>query len=271
MLYSGDDDNWKHARATLSPYFMTSNFDALNDKIGIVVEKHRTGRAELLEVLLFITVDLLCEVLYGCSLPADELGLLVRSVTEYTIPGTSFKGVYPGNVACEDHHRRVGATMAEAAPKGTLGHILLRECPSLPARIRYENCAFFLEALTPCFASFWTISSLCVASGTDKAIKKRAGEDTLFREQCIKEALRMHPPVPMTWARGAKHTQIFENPLYDPDVKASSSWFSKWFGSSDIRTKEHITIKKGTKVMIFPSIFHYDDRFWKRPEEYLPS
>ncbi|CAB9517163.1 expressed unknown protein [Seminavis robusta] len=160
--------------------------------------------------------------------------------------------------------------MADAAPEGTLGHILLNECPSLPERIRYENCSFFSEAITPCFASFWTISMICVAGRTDTSMQNKAAEDATYREQCIKEALRMYPPAPLIWARGATETHHFENPLFDPDVKPSS-FFAPLFGSCDIRTKEYIKIKKGTKVMMFPSIFHHDDRFWRRPEEYVPS
>lgn len=278
MLYTGDDDRWKHARQDLTPYFMTTNFDLLDENIDDVINKHlgrilkrNSGRAELLELMLYVTIDLLCELLYGCTLSEADLAILVDSLAEFTVPQTEFRGNYPNGLSCIDYHRMAAREMADKAPKGTLAHILLHECPTMSESLRYENCAFFLEALTPAFASFWTISCICMSSGTDKKIKEKATNDATFRQQCIKEAMRMYPPVPTLWARVAKKTHTFANPLYDPLIPPSRSWFPSIFGEPDIRTQKDITIPEGTHIFCFPPSFHYDDRMWLRPDEFIPS
>jgi hypothetical protein len=82
----------------------------------------------------------------------------------------------------------------------------------------------------------------------------------------------MYPPVPTLWGRVAKETHAFDNPLYDENVKDERGLLSKVIGTQpDIRTVEIITIKKDTVVMVIPAVFHYDDRFWMQPEEFLPS
>jgi hypothetical protein len=46
---------------------------------------------------------------------------------------------------------------------------------------------------------------------------------------------------------------------------------SKWFGSTPIHDQPTIKIKKGTKVIVFPSVLHYDDRLWVKPQEFNPE
>ena len=107
---------------------------------------------------------------------------------------------------------------------------------------------------------------------TDKNIKQQCLEDPIFREKCIKESLRMYPPVPTLWGRVAKETHSFDNPLYDEKVKDKRGFLSKVIGTQpDIRTVETVTIKKDTVVMVIPAVFHYDDRFWMQSEEFLPA
>jgi cytochrome P450 len=106
MLYTGDDDRWRNARSELTPYFFKHDFSLHDLDMDSVVRKHlmnvsqtRHGETELLEVLIYITVDLLCQVLYGCELPEDELQLLVEAIGEYTAPGGSpKKGIFPGGM-----------------------------------------------------------------------------------------------------------------------------------------------------------------------------
>jgi hypothetical protein len=78
--------------------------------------------------------------------------------------------------------------MAEDAPEDTLAYII-KNCPSMSEQLRSENLAFFLEALTPAFASFWTICN--VAMMTQKDDREKAKTDPVYRQQCIKESLRM--------------------------------------------------------------------------------
>lgn len=105
MLYTGDDDQWKTARSELTPFFYKYDFSKLDDRMDSVCQKHlqriamkHHGEEELLELLLTITVDLLCQCLYRCALPSDELDLLTDAMAEYVVPGTSKKGKFPGNL-----------------------------------------------------------------------------------------------------------------------------------------------------------------------------
>jgi hypothetical protein len=64
-----------------------------------------------------------------------------------------------------------------------------------------------------------------------------------------------------------------DNPLYNPDpaFNANRSFLSKMFGSTPIQEQEYLQIKKGTSIVLFPGVFHYDPRLWIRPREFLPE
>jgi cytochrome P450 len=105
MLYTGDDERWRNARSELTPYFYRHDFSLYDQDMDSVVRKHlmnashtHHGETELLELLIYITVDLLCQVLYGCELPEDELQILVEAIGDYTVPGSSIKRKYPGDM-----------------------------------------------------------------------------------------------------------------------------------------------------------------------------
>lgn len=276
MLYTGDDDRWRHARMDLTPFFYNSDFTKLDDQMDKVVQIHlkktqmkKKGKAELLELMLYVTVDLLCQVLYGCELPSKELDILVDAVAEYTVPGTSRIGKFPGGLDALEYHCKIAEEMGKAAPKGTLAYIISKECPSMTENLKKENLGFFLEALTPAFASFWTICNVCMDTGD---MKEKCINDATYRQQCIKESLRMYPPVPVLWPRESKVDQSIENPLYDENAPDKArSLFSVLFQGTPIEDQPTIKIKKGTKVWLVPGVFHYDDRFWVRPNEYLPE
>jgi hypothetical protein len=86
------------------------------------------------------------------------------------------------------YHSKVANEMAEDAPDDTLAYII-KNCPSMSEQLRRENLAFFLEALTPAFASFWTICNVAMMTQTDE--REKAKTDPVYRQQCIKESLRM--------------------------------------------------------------------------------
>lgn len=277
MLYTGDDAKWKHAREAWSPFFLQTDFNTFDDKIDEIVEKHlvrllkyRDGNAELLELMLFVTVDLLCQTLYGALLPQLELNILTECLAEFTVPSTTWRGKYPGNLSCYDYHQKIAREISEKAPDGVFIRTIVGD-EKMTQLNRYENCAFFLEALTPAFASFWTISNIIMKSTTDKGTKQEALSDPIFREKCIKETLRLYPPVPTLWARIANKTHVWPNPLYDESIKDERGFLAKMFFKPDIRTVQDITIKKGTNIFVIPGPFHYDDRIWQNAEVFLPS
>jgi cytochrome P450/nicotinamidase-related amidase len=256
---------------------METDFSCYDDQIDEIVSRHlirllkyRSGRAELLELMLYITIDLLCQVLYGANLPQDELNILVESLAEFTVPATKHRGKYPGGLDCKEYHSKIAKEISDKAPDGVFVKIITGD-EKMSEELRYENCAFFLEALTPAFASFWTLSNIILKGAIDKNMKQECLQNPTFREQCIKESLRMYPPVPALWGRIANETHTFTNPLYDPDVEDERSFFGKIFSEPDIRTLESITIKKDTMVMVIPACLHYDDRIWMNAEEFLPS
>jgi hypothetical protein len=78
--------------------------------------------------------------------------------------------------------------MAADVPVETLAYII-KNCPSMSDHLKSENLAFFLEALTPAFASFWTICNISMM--TQKDLREKAKTDPVYRQQCIKESLRM--------------------------------------------------------------------------------
>lgn len=278
MLYTGDDERWQHARQAWSPFFMTTDFACYDEMIDEIMDMHllhklkyRQGKTELLELMLYVVIDLLCRVLYGANLSQDELNILVESLAEYTVPSTPYRGKYPGGLSCYKYHYKVAQEISDKCPDGCFAKVIMGD-EQMSQQTRYDNCAFFFEALTPAFASFWTICNVLLKSSTDKNIKQQCLEDPIFREKCIKESLRMYPPVPTLWGRVAKETHSFSNPLYDEKIKDERGLLSKVFGAQpDIRTVESITIKKDTVVMVIPAVFHYDDRFWMQSEEFLPS
>jgi hypothetical protein len=105
MLYTGDDESWRNARAALTPFFYTVDFSKLDERMDSIVQKHilkaanqHHGEAELLELLLTITVDLLCQCLYRCALPLAELKILTDCMAEYIVPGAANPAVYPGGL-----------------------------------------------------------------------------------------------------------------------------------------------------------------------------
>jgi hypothetical protein len=86
------------------------------------------------------------------------------------------------------YHSKVASEMADDALDSTLAYII-KNCPWISEQPRRENLAFFLEALTPAFASFWTICN--VAMMTQKDQREKAKTDVVYCQQCIKESLRM--------------------------------------------------------------------------------
>ena len=277
MLYTGDDDGWKHARTGLTPFFYNYDFAEYDEKMDSCVAGHLKSAAqqehpfELLSMTLKITVDLLCRTLYNCVLPEDELDILTSSLAEYIVPGTSTSKQFPGGLDALQYHTKVATEMGKKAPEGTLAHIILNDIPSMPQELREENLAFFLEALTPAFAAFWTICN--ILQSIDASSRERAKKDAVFRQQCIKESLRMYPPVPILWPRQALSDQTFKNPLYNPYEGPSSNqgFLSKLFFGTPVEDQPSITIKKGTSVILFPGVYHHDDRFWVRSNEFLPE
>ena len=168
----------------------------------------------------------------------------------------------------KSYHMEKGSEFAESAKDGTVGQ-LLRDS-DLPPEVKSANLGFFLEALTPAFASFWVIAHIL----TDKTgeQKSRCKEDPVFRQQCIKEALRMYPPVPVLWPRIAKKDMVMPNPIYDPNsIPEPQSFLSKLCFGERVENQPKLTIKKGTNILVVPSLMHYDSRFWFRPKEFLPD
>ncbi len=167
------------------------------------------------------------------------------------------------------YHRKVGFDVGKKAKKGTLGSII-RES-DLPDFLKDENYAFFLEALTPAFASFWVICHVLLDKTGERA--KTCNEDPVFRQQCIKEALRMYPPVPSLWPRFAKKDLEIPNPVYDErNAPKKVGILSKLMGGgTPLEEQKTIKIPKGTVAMVFPSVLHYDDRFWFEPKTFSPE
>lgn len=276
MLYTGDDDGWRHARQAMTPFFYKKDFTTLDKDMDRILRKHldaaiekNDGKVELLNMTLIMTIDLVVELLYGIQLPPDEFQTLVKALAAYIVPGSPNQEKFPGGMTAFEYHRHVGYEIGKTAKKGTLGAII-RES-DMPDVLKDENFAFFLEALTPAFASFWTICHVLLDKTGARA--KTCSDDPVYRQQNIKEALRMYPPVPSLWPRFAKKDLEIKNPIYDElTAPKAPSFISKLFGGSvPIECQKTIKIPKGTIAMVFPSVMHYDDRFWFEPKTFSPE
>lgn len=83
----------------------------------------------------------------------------------------------------------------DGAPPGSFGGLIkeLQATGKMSAREAIANTGVMFLALTPAFAIFWSIISLSAAGF---GVQDRARSDDEFLEQCIKETIRLYPPVP---------------------------------------------------------------------------
>ena len=105
MLYTGDDDGWRHARQAMTPFFYKKDFTTLDKDMDRILVKHldnavknSDGMVELLNMTLNITIDLVVQVLYGIELPKDEFDILVKALAAYIVPGSPNQGTFPGGM-----------------------------------------------------------------------------------------------------------------------------------------------------------------------------
>ncbi len=163
----------------------------------------------------------------------------------------------------------MGSRLGKKAKGGTLGAIIRDS--DLPDSLKNENFTSFLEILTPAFASFWVICHVLLDETGE--IAQKCKEDPVYRQQCIKEALRMYPPVSSLWPRLAKKDLEIENPFYDEQfIPKKKNIVEKILCVPDpIESKKTIKIPKGTVAMVIPSIIHQDDRFWSEPQKFSPE
>jgi len=275
MLYTGSDKGWKHARVAMTPFFYNKDFTSMDKDMDRIIGEHMDlaasksgGNSELLNMTLAITIDLVVQLLYSVALPRPDFHNLVKALAGYIVPGSPslVNGTLdlPGGATCFDYHRKIGAEIGRNAKPGSLASVICAS--SIPEELKDENLAFFLEALTPAFASFWAISHALLDKTGEMA--KKCKQDPIFRQQCIKEALRMYPPVPTLWPRVAQKDIVIPNPLYD-ERKAPKG--QSWFGFTPIEERKNIKIKKGTAALVIPSTLHYDERFWFAPQSYQPE
>lgn len=280
MLYTGTDKRWRTARQHMAPFFYNTDFTALDPKIDSIVQKHlneilvkKSGTSELLTFTLRTTIDLVVQLLYGIELLGKDFELLVASLSDYIVPGHHNEDIkYPNGMNEYEYHFKVGVELGNNSKPETLADIL-KNVPDneIPKELKEANYAFFLEALTPAFASFWVISHVMLDKHGEKV--SLCKEDPVYRQMCIKEALRCYPPVPALWPRRAMKDIEFDNPVFDETAppKKRTILGSLLGLPPPPENQKKITIKKGTEVLVIPSVLHMDSRFWFEPTQYNPE
>ena len=104
MLYTGDDDGWKHARQVMTPFFYKKDFATMDKDMDRIIKKRlddmlfkrdaegkmldTCGNGELLNMTLEITIDLVLQLLYGKKMGKTKFDTLVKALAGYIVPGS---------------------------------------------------------------------------------------------------------------------------------------------------------------------------------------
>mmetsp|Transcript_33028 Transcript_33028/g.52981 ORF Transcript_33028/g.52981 Transcript_33028/m.52981 type:complete len:477 (+) Transcript_33028:278-1708(+) len=137
-------------------------------------------------------------------------------------------------------HEQVRGMLA-ASPPGTFGHKLKElartEGVDFTHEHAFENAQLFVVAVTPVYGIFWSIVSILRDSRVveklcdlaSQASSSKAAEEAYQKYvlMCVKEALRLFPPVPVLIERVAVKSTTLSDGTYIPEgsiVAVSHSW-----------------------------------------------
>ena len=242
VLDGGESEHWARGRHALTPFFRLG-IAGLQPQLTEIVSRHvaewrRLREFDLLGACFRIVYAILFQAFFNYKPSPEELSEIMSSA-EYFISMPNM-ATSAAKAKLAFFHERMRECL-DGAPVGTLGATIkeLVAAGEFTQQEAHANVGMLFLAITPIFAVFWNIVSLAAAG---RMIQTTCLEDDTFMEMCIKETLRLYPPVPNMYLREC--------------VEAVDLG--------------HTHIRKGDKVVIFPLWVHQNPELWIEPSAWLP-
>lgn len=193
---------WKQMREALRPWFHKELPKTIPDMVDYFVNDlpswNQVEGTDLHHTLCSCLIRAQMKVFFGYDLkmrdPRSKISFIAltnRLVYDQYLPAFSSKEVDWLNDQAEQ--------MIDGAPDGSLGAALkgVVEGLNLDRTVLLDNVRLLIFAMTPSFPIFWTILHLL----RNPDMMTNARKDKVFLKRCVKEALRMYPPVPVLSSR----------------------------------------------------------------------
>lgn len=243
LLDGGDTESWSAHRHNLSPYFRYG-IEGFRPKLEEIAQKHvgewrKARRFDLLSSIFRLILNIHFTAFFNYEPSESELDFIIEA-SRYFIVMPNMTTSHAKEMA-RKYHEKMAEALNGSAP-GTLG-ALMNDMVTSGKMTQDEaraNTGMIFMAQTPVFALFWSIVNIANAG---QFAQERAREDPDYLEACIKETIRMYPPVPNMYIRQAME-----------DV-----------------TADGVTIEKGSRVVIFPLWVHHDPKLWTDPSTFNPD
>jgi len=144
--------------------------------------------------------------------------------------------------------------LLDSARDGTLGAELktaVREL-GLGDEVLRNNARLLLASFTPTYPLFWTILSL-LREGP--AMLRRARDDPEFLQRCVKEAMRLYPPVPILTERCVRSEHDFGDGFVAPqgaELIIAPAWM---VGDPQFNPDRWLNARTGNQILTTKPIF----------------
>jgi len=269
IVFAGDGPSWSNSKVAMCPFLMNSPMHMEQELVESITCKHiarfaaKSGQAQdLLSMCLIMTTDILLQGLFRYEIADSEVlhEIALACVMDVVLQKpTAFKDLDQIAVI-----RKHAALALSQAPDGTLGQ-LIQDSPRLSKEEKLHNAMLLFVALTPAFAAFWSMCEILKHESCEGEISEAACRDARFRSQCMKESMRLHPPVPLIFPRVATQDHTLRIP------QSSEGLFLDGVFGKSRRPGSLLHVKKGSLMFVLPTVMHTDARYWKNPFQWIPK